>query len=181
VAGDVADRRDHLCGKLSDRCPAVKPIRIFSLALTSGLNTIFTKLPLILGLVKGLNEVCKALDRKECQLCILANNCDDAKYKKTVTVSFYSARLISINYRLSPSTPDAPLSTLRRRISSENGSVTANTRRPVRLERSEVHPPSLSASTVRRPLPSNSSKSTSRITLALPNENENNVTSELGA
>merc|ERR1719198_1705323 len=37
------------------------------------------------GLVKGLNEVCKCLDRKEAILCVLAENCDDPKYKKLVT------------------------------------------------------------------------------------------------
>ena len=37
-----------------------------------------------LGLVKGLNEVCKALDRKEAVLCVLAKNCDDPKYQKLV-------------------------------------------------------------------------------------------------
>ena len=149
----------------------------FSNAFTSTLNTILTKLCLIIGLVKGLNEVCKALDRKECQLCILANNCDDAKYKKTVSVSFHSARLTTIIFRLSLSTPDAPLSRLRIKISSENGSDIANTRRPVRSERWELHPPSPSASTVRRPLPSNSSKSTSRITPVPPNE-QHSVQSE---
>ena len=43
-----------------------------------------------IGLVKGLNEVCKCLDRKEAILCILAENCDDPKYKKLVTVSLSS-------------------------------------------------------------------------------------------
>jgi len=38
-----------------------------------------------IGLVKGLNEVAKALDRKEALLCILADDCEDAKYKKLVT------------------------------------------------------------------------------------------------
>merc|ERR1712064_62805 len=37
------------------------------------------------GLVKGLNEVCKALDRKEALLCVLAENCADNKYKKLIT------------------------------------------------------------------------------------------------
>ncbi|TNV76066.1 hypothetical protein FGO68_gene14971 [Halteria grandinella] len=37
------------------------------------------------GLVKGLNEVVKALDRKEALLCVLAEDCEDAKYKKLVT------------------------------------------------------------------------------------------------
>ena len=36
------------------------------------------------GLVKGLNEVVKALDRKEALLCVLAEDCEDAKYKKLV-------------------------------------------------------------------------------------------------
>merc|ERR1712110_831087 len=37
------------------------------------------------GLVKGLNEVCKSLDRKDALLCILAENCDEPKYRKTVS------------------------------------------------------------------------------------------------
>ena len=38
-----------------------------------------------IGLVKGLNEVCKCLDRKEALLCVLADDCNDPKYKKLVT------------------------------------------------------------------------------------------------
>lgn len=34
--------------------------------------------------VKGLNEVCKCLDRKQAILCILAEDCNDPKYKKLV-------------------------------------------------------------------------------------------------
>ena len=37
------------------------------------------------GVVKGLNEVVKALDRKEALLAVLASDCDDTKYKKLVT------------------------------------------------------------------------------------------------
>lgn len=40
---------------------------------------------MIVGLVKGLNEVVKSLDRKEALLCILASNCEDGKYKKLVS------------------------------------------------------------------------------------------------
>ena len=32
-----------------------------------------------------MNEVVKALDRKEALLCVLAEDCEDAKYKKLVT------------------------------------------------------------------------------------------------
>ena len=35
-------------------------------------------------LVKGLNEVCKALDRKQALVCILAKDCEDTKYKKLI-------------------------------------------------------------------------------------------------
>ena len=38
-----------------------------------------------LGCVKGLNQVGKALDRKDAYLCILAKDCEDPKYKKLVT------------------------------------------------------------------------------------------------
>ena len=40
---------------------------------------------MLLGLVKGLNQVGKALDRKDAYLCILAKDCDDPKYKKLIT------------------------------------------------------------------------------------------------
>ena len=49
-----------------------------------------------IGLVKGLNEVAKALDRKEALLCVLAEDCEDAKYKKLVTVSFLRPNMIYI-------------------------------------------------------------------------------------
>ena len=39
----------------------------------------------VLGLVKGLNQVGKALDRKDAYLCILAKDCDDPKYIKLIT------------------------------------------------------------------------------------------------
>merc|ERR1739840_5475 len=37
------------------------------------------------GLVKGLNQVLKALDRKQALCAVLASDCEDAKYKKFVT------------------------------------------------------------------------------------------------
>ncbi len=54
-------------------------------------KTIETELPKVIqksqindGLVHGLNEVVKALDRKEAQLCLLADNCEESKYKELV-------------------------------------------------------------------------------------------------
>lgn len=46
----------------------------------SNINTVY-----IIGLVKGLNQVGKALDRKDAYLCILAEDCDDPKYKKLIS------------------------------------------------------------------------------------------------
>ena len=37
------------------------------------------------GLVHGLNEVVKALDRDEAELCLLAADCQEDKYKKLVS------------------------------------------------------------------------------------------------
>lgn len=36
------------------------------------------------GLVRGLSEVARALDRRSAHLCILADNCEDAGYKKLI-------------------------------------------------------------------------------------------------
>lgn len=36
------------------------------------------------GLVRGLKEAVKALDRREAHLCLLADSCDEAAYKKLV-------------------------------------------------------------------------------------------------
>ncbi|XP_022093230.1 40S ribosomal protein S12-like [Acanthaster planci] len=36
------------------------------------------------GLARGLHEATKALDKREAHLCVLANNCDEAMYKKLV-------------------------------------------------------------------------------------------------
>jgi ribosomal protein L7Ae-like RNA K-turn-binding protein len=41
-----------------------------------------------------LNEVCKALDRKEALICVLAENCADPKYEKLVTVSLFSFKRV---------------------------------------------------------------------------------------
>merc|ERR1711935_2840 len=37
------------------------------------------------GVVKGLNQVGKSLDRGDAYLCVLADDCDDPKYKKLIT------------------------------------------------------------------------------------------------
>merc|ERR1739844_407831 len=53
--------------------------------ITDAIKSVIKKSQANDGLVKGLNEVCKALDRKQAILCVLAQDCDDPKYKKLVT------------------------------------------------------------------------------------------------
>ena len=55
------------------------------LDINSALKTVLKRSQVNDGLVKGLNEVVRALDRKEAQLCVLAENCEEARYKKLIT------------------------------------------------------------------------------------------------
>merc|ERR1711990_1398301 len=53
--------------------------------VTDALKQVLKNSRAVDGLVKGLNQVGKSLDRKDAQLCILAKDCDDPKYKKLIT------------------------------------------------------------------------------------------------
>ena len=48
-------------------------------------HTLLLLILTITGCVKGLNQVGKALDRKDCYLVILSSDCDDPKYKKLIS------------------------------------------------------------------------------------------------
>merc|ERR1712100_553121 len=52
--------------------------------LEDAIKTVIKNSRAVDGLVKGLNQVGKSLDRKEPYLCILAEDCDDSKYKKLI-------------------------------------------------------------------------------------------------
>ena len=98
------------------------------------------------GLVKGLNEVCKALDRKEALLAVLAEDCEDAKYKKLITVSSLSFLFCSNCAR--PTTSHSLR--WRRGLTWVSGSDSANTTKPESPEESGVLLLSPSRTTVRR-------------------------------
>ena len=49
------------------------------------MRTSSSKCNYYLGVVKGLNQVGKSLDRADAFLCVLAEDCDDPKYKKLIT------------------------------------------------------------------------------------------------
>jgi small subunit ribosomal protein S12e len=84
-----------------------RKVMVFSEALASVLDLNESRLQKVLirclELVKGLNEVCKALDRKQAQLCVLAKDCDDQKYKKLVQALAKNAGIpvVEVESRLS--------------------------------------------------------------------------------
>ena len=45
------------------------------------------------GLVRGLKEAVKALDRREAHLCLLASSCDEEAYKKLVIAMCEQAQI----------------------------------------------------------------------------------------
>merc|ERR1711935_1241227 len=53
--------------------------------INDAIKNVIKKSMAIDGLVKGLNQVGKALDTKQAYICILATDCDDPKYKKIIT------------------------------------------------------------------------------------------------
>merc|ERR1712166_22805 len=52
--------------------------------ITDAIKSVIKKSQVNGGLVKGLNEVCKTIDRKEAVLVVLAADCEDPKYTKLV-------------------------------------------------------------------------------------------------
>lgn len=112
----------------------------------------------ILGLVKGLNEVCKCLDRNQALICVLASDCEDPKYKKLISVSILSISFdgsfsdhLSYYYRPWLSKTESLLSMLRPVTTLVSGSDSASTTLRVTQERWEELPPLPSDSTERRP------------------------------
>ena len=116
-----------------------------------------------IGLVKGLNEVCKCLDRKQAILCILAEDCNDPKYKKLVDVSTnLSIADLCILSRLSPRLPTSLWSRLKSATTSVNGSDTASMTPTEHPRRSREPPPLPSRTTAKKLRPSPSCSTTSR-------------------
>lgn len=72
-----------------EEVPQVEEVKVEACeTINDALRSVIKKAQANNGLVKGLNEVCKALDKNGqngTMLVVMASNCDDAKYQKTVT------------------------------------------------------------------------------------------------
>merc|ERR1719331_414827 len=70
--------------------------------ITDAIKSVIKKSQANDGLVKGLNEVLKALDRKQALIAVLASDCEDAKYKKFVSAMAKSSGipLIEVDSRM---------------------------------------------------------------------------------
>merc|ERR1711934_1269170 len=53
--------------------------------IVTAIKTVIKKSMAADGVCKGLNEVGKSLDRKDCFVVVLAKDCEDPKYKKLIT------------------------------------------------------------------------------------------------
>jgi len=81
--------------KLDDKLRSIRN------AIQEALKVVLKKALISDGLVRGLRECAKALDRKEAHLCILAKDCDDKAYRKLITAlcKNYNVSLLEIPTR----------------------------------------------------------------------------------
>eukprot|EP01025_Chloroclados_australasicus_P034299 TRINITY_DN3508_c2_g1_i1.p1 TRINITY_DN3508_c2_g1~~TRINITY_DN3508_c2_g1_i1.p1 ORF type:complete len:148 (+),score=26.36 TRINITY_DN3508_c2_g1_i1:140-583(+) len=52
--------------------------------MTDALKTVLKKALVHDGLARGLHEACRAIEKEEAELCILADDCDQPDYKKLI-------------------------------------------------------------------------------------------------
>ncbi|CBH15934.1 40S ribosomal protein S12, putative [Trypanosoma equiperdum] len=64
--------------------PVVEVIDVEPDTLQDAIRIVIRKALEVNGLVRGLSEVARALDRRTAHMCILATDCDDEEYKKLI-------------------------------------------------------------------------------------------------
>ncbi|KAK9892223.1 hypothetical protein WA026_019026 [Henosepilachna vigintioctopunctata] len=67
-----------------DDTPAL-PVSGGSMDVNQALQEVLKKALVADGVVHGLHQAAKALDKRQAELCVLAENCDEPMYKKLVS------------------------------------------------------------------------------------------------
>ncbi|KAL5292498.1 RPS12 family protein [Megaselia abdita] len=65
--------------------PAVAPVAVGSMDINTALQEVLKKALIADGLVHGIHQACKALDKRQAVLCILAESFEEPLYKKLIT------------------------------------------------------------------------------------------------
>jgi small subunit ribosomal protein S12e len=81
--------------------PKINDADITPASTEEALRIVLRKSLEVNGLVRGLSEVARTLDRKTAHLCILANDCEDASYKRLIEAlcAQNSIDIIQVNER----------------------------------------------------------------------------------
>lgn len=67
-----------------EETPEEAPVDVGEMDIMKALQEVLKKSLVHDGLVRGLRETAKALDRREAQLCVLASDCDAKDYTKLI-------------------------------------------------------------------------------------------------
>ncbi|XP_066150463.1 small ribosomal subunit protein eS12 [Euwallacea fornicatus] len=70
--------------EVDEALPAPTPVSGGPMDVNQALQEVLKTALIHDGVVRGLHEAAKALDKRQAALCVLAENCDDVRYKEVV-------------------------------------------------------------------------------------------------
>lgn len=89
----------YSCFSFSDDAPSAPAVSGGAMDVNQALQEVLKTALIHDGVVHGLHEAAKALDKRQAVLCVLAENCDEPMYKKLVTAlcSEHQIQLIKVD------------------------------------------------------------------------------------